>query len=85
MIEAMALGRTVIVSTAGGNSEIIENGINGFIGDATEKDFERSMDEAWENRDKWDEIGKTACLHIENNFPASPERVFANSINQFLI
>jgi glycosyltransferase involved in cell wall biosynthesis len=81
MIEAMSLGRTVIVSNAGGNAEIINNGINGFIGDATEKDFESAMDKAWEMREEWPEIGKKAYLHIKNHLPASPETEFATSIN----
>lgn len=84
MIEAMSLGRTVIVSTAGGNSEIINHKINGFIGEATEDGFEKIMDDAWEMRDKWHEIGKTACSHIKNHFPDSPEIEFANSINNLL-
>jgi glycosyltransferase involved in cell wall biosynthesis len=84
MIEAMSLGRTVIVSTAGGNPEIIDHKINGFIGEATEDDFEKVMDEAWEMRDKWHEIGKKAYSHIQNHFPTSPETEFANSINKLL-
>ncbi|MNK02962.1 N,N'-diacetylbacillosaminyl-diphospho-undecaprenol alpha-1,3-N-acetylgalactosaminyltransferase [compost metagenome] len=84
MIEAMSLGRTVIVTNAGGNSEIISNGINGFIGDATEKDFESAMDNAWEMRAEWPEVGNRAYLHIKNHLPASPEAEFATSINNLL-
>lgn len=84
MIEAMSLGRTVIVSNAGGNSEIISHGINGFIGEATEKDFETAMDNAWEMRKEWPKIGEMAYLHIKNHLPASPELEFATSINSLL-
>jgi glycosyltransferase involved in cell wall biosynthesis len=85
MLEAMSLGRTVIVSNAGGNSEIIRNGINGFIGDATEKDFERAMEDAWEMRERWHEIGTYASSYIKEHLPASPETAFAKSINNLLI
>ncbi len=85
MIEAMSLGRTVIVSNAGGNSEVIVHGVNGFIGEATEKDFERLMDEAWEMRDQWHKIGEAAYSHIKNNLPVSPEMGFANNINNLLV
>lgn len=84
MLEAMSLGRTVIVSTAGGNAEVIHDGINGFIGEATETAFESAMERAWEMRDKWHEIGKTASLYIKEHLPQSPEREFANSINNLL-
>nr|WP_162988988.1 glycosyltransferase family 4 protein [Pedobacter schmidteae] len=84
MIEAMSLGRTVIVTNAGGNAEIITDGINGFIGDATEKDFEDTMDRAWEKKDQWHKIGNEACLHIKNHLPLSPETDFAISLNKLL-
>ncbi|MDR6782473.1 glycosyltransferase involved in cell wall biosynthesis [Pedobacter africanus] len=84
MIEAMALGRTVIVSKAGGNTAIISDGINGFIADATETDFEKAMERAWEMRDKWPEIGLQASLYIKDHLPLSPETAFANHINQLL-
>lgn len=84
MVEAMSLGRTVIVSNAGGNAEVIQDGINGFIGEATAADFERAMDRAWEMRDKWHEIGTAACAYIKNHWPQSPETEFAESINKLL-
>jgi glycosyltransferase involved in cell wall biosynthesis len=84
VLEAMSLGRTVIVSNAGGNHEIITDSINGFIGDATERDFEDAMERAWEMREKWHEIGQKACLYIKEHLPASPEKEFAHSINDLL-
>ncbi|HWW42407.1 glycosyltransferase family 4 protein [Pedobacter sp.] len=82
MIEAMAAGRTVIVSNAGGNAEIIRDGWNGFISESTETSFELAMDRAWEMRDQWNDIGKQASLYIAENFPVSPETDFANDLTQ---
>ncbi|WP_316836951.1 glycosyltransferase family 4 protein [Pedobacter nutrimenti] len=84
MIEAMAAGRTVIVSNAGGNAEIIRDGWNGFISESTETSFELAMDRAWEMRDQWNDIGKKASLYIAENFPVSPETDFANDLTQLL-
>lgn len=84
MIEAMSVGRTVIVSNAGGNADVIDDGLNGFIGEATEKDFELAMERAWELRDQWPEIGKAASLYITNHLPISPETDFANHLNYLL-
>lgn len=84
LLEAMSLGRTAIVSNAGGNHEIITDGVNGFIGDPTESDFEKAMERAWEMREKWHEIGEKACAYVKKNLPVSPEKEFANSIHNLL-
>lgn len=84
MIEAMSVGRTVIVSNAGGNGDIINDGVNGFIAEATEKDFEEAMERAWQLRQQWPEIGTAASLYITNHLPISPETDFANHLNYLL-
>jgi glycosyltransferase involved in cell wall biosynthesis len=80
VIEAMALGRVVIATNAGGTNEIIEEGITGFLGDATENDFERAMETAWENRNSWESIGEHAASHIAETIPQHPETEFAKFI-----
>lgn len=80
VLEAMAAGRTVIVSTAGGHEDLIQDGVNGFIGDATEKDFTRALERAWELRGQWEAIGERAHEFIIRKLPDSPERDFADSI-----
>lgn len=84
MIEAMSVGRTVLVSNAGGNGEVIEDGLNGFIGEATEKDFEQLMDRAWEQRDKWETIGKKASEYVAHNVPSNPEKDFSMYLQELL-
>jgi glycosyltransferase involved in cell wall biosynthesis len=80
LLEAMACGRTTIVSMAGGNSEVITDGVNGFIGHANEDDFDQAMERAWDARDKWDMIGKQAYTFIEENVPLQPEKQFTDSL-----
>lgn len=84
MIEAMSLGRAVIVTKAGGNNEIINDGVNGFIGNATEEDFGEAMERAWLMKDKWESIGISASEYIKYHFPKSPEKNFADYINNLL-
>lgn len=79
-LEAMAVGRPVIVSTAGGHAEIIQHGKNGFIADATVKDFAKAMEDAWENRNSWELIGKNANAFVKEKVPALPERIFSDLI-----
>ncbi len=80
LLEAMSAGRTVIVTDAGGNGEIVEEGITGFIGEAQPESFSNTMERAWANRKEWEEMGKKASGYIKNNVPLSPEKEFANQL-----
>lgn len=80
MVEAMAAGRPVIISDAGGNTELVEEGITGFIGSAHEKSFEEAMERAWDRRHEWGEIGKKAAQFIEKNVPQFPEKIFSEQV-----
>lgn len=84
LIEAMAAGRPVIVTEAGGSAEIVTEGITGFMGQATEKSFEAALQKAWDNRHDWETIGKNAATKIIQDIPDCPERIFANQINELL-
>ena len=80
LLEAMACGRPAIVSVAGGNREVITDGVNGFIGHANEDDFDLAMERAWNARSEWEVMGKRAYTFIEENIPLHPEKKFAESI-----
>lgn len=84
VIEAMSLGRMVIAANAGGNAEIINNGITGFIAEPNEIDFDKAMELAWSKRTEWESIGLAASRHIAEQIPPSPERQFANLLNDIL-
>ena len=68
VLEAMAIGRPVIVSNAGGNSEIVEDGFSGFIGEANTKDFELAMERAWDRKEDWQTIGNNASRFITDDY-----------------
>jgi len=80
VIEAMALGRVVIGTNAGGTNEIVKEGVTGFLGDASEKDFSEAMEIAWKRRNDWELMGKHASSHIATTIPCHPETEFANVI-----
>jgi glycosyltransferase involved in cell wall biosynthesis len=82
IMEAMAAGRPVIVTNAGGNAERVEEGVTGYIGEANETSFEETMERAWQQRNCWETIGKQAAAHIVKSLPASPENEFANLIKE---
>jgi len=80
MVEAMSAGRPVIISNAGGNTELVEEGVTGFIGYPNEQSFDEAMERAWQAKDQWEEIGKNAAQYVAANVPASPEKEFAELV-----
>lgn len=84
MMEAMAAGRPVIVSNAGGNAEFIEDGLTGFVGEANRYSFDDAMERAWRNRNHWETIGRNASYFIKKNVPECPEKDFADLLKIYL-
>ena len=80
VIEAMSAGRTVIATRAGGTQELVKNEVTGFIGDATENSFEKTLENAWSNRMRWNTMGLEASHYIKKNISATPELDFAKKI-----
>ncbi len=84
LVEAMAAGRPVIVTNAGGNAELVQEGITGFIGQINETSFDDAMERAWNNRNNWESIGKRAAAFIQEKIPKNPENDFANYLNEMI-
>jgi glycosyltransferase involved in cell wall biosynthesis len=84
MVEAMSAGRPVIVTNAGGNAELVQEGVTGFIGEANTNSFDQAMERAWTNRDQWESIGINAAKYISKTIPKSPENDFATLINEII-
>lgn len=80
VIEAMAAGRTVIATYAGGTQELIQDGVTGYIGDATEKGFEYTLEKAWSNRNNWKTMGLAASKFIKKEIKPNPEIDFAQQV-----
>ncbi|HYC30146.1 MAG TPA: glycosyltransferase family 4 protein [Chitinophagaceae bacterium] len=84
VLEAMAAGRTVISTKAGGTPEIVKDGETGFIGDATLDAFEAVLERAWNNRHEWEQMGRDALAHISQQILQSPEEDLANTLTELL-
>lgn len=84
VLEAMAAGRTVIVTKAGGNEEVVQDGNTGFIGEATLSSFDAVMERAWQQRNNWEAMGKKASSHILENIPQFPEIDFSNAVTKLI-
>ena len=73
LIEAMLCGRTAVVTDVGGNREIIEDGIIGFIAEgATPFSFDNALERAWLKQDSWQRMGETAYEKVVGYYGQNP-------------
>lgn len=65
IIEAMLCGRPVVTTDVAGNAEYIDHGVSGFVAsDATTAALRIALEDAWNARQQFQEIGKTAASAI---------------------
>jgi glycosyltransferase involved in cell wall biosynthesis len=81
VVEAMLSNRMVIVTDTGRNRELIDDGESGFIAHAaTVELLDEALERAWQKRDQWEVIGRTAGCHIRERFSADPAGEFAQRL-----
>lgn len=65
LIETSYCGRAAVVTDVGGNADVTEHGYNGFVAEAaTVRSFGKAMEEAWQNRHLWQDMGERARKRI---------------------
>src|SRR5205085_3638783 len=65
VVEAMLSGRVVIVTDVGGNAEVFDDGVSGFLAAApTEASLDEAMECAWQRREEWPQIALRAAAAI---------------------
>ena len=78
VMEAMAIGRPVIVSNVGDMPAWIKHNENGWIVNKTDIDaIDETLEMAWSNKNQWELMGEKAFEVFHNRYPAGP-------VNQFL-
>ena len=85
VVEAMMCGSVPIVTNVGGNREVIEDNVTGFIAQcADEESFDEAMERAWQRRDEWQQIGESAAEKIREIVPENPAEVFAGKLEKIV-
>jgi glycosyltransferase involved in cell wall biosynthesis len=81
MVEAMWCGRPVIATDVGGHSEIIADGVTGFLADApTVTSLDNALERFWARREEARSIGVAAANRIRQLIPFDPVRYFSDKL-----
>lgn len=81
MLEAMSFGRLVISTKVGDAERLIEHGKTGFLIDyPTIEAIDKTLDEAWEARTEWLEMGKLSRVRLYEKMPKDPIVLFIEKL-----
>jgi glycosyltransferase involved in cell wall biosynthesis len=81
LVEAMWCGRPAIVTDSGGNAEIVEEGVTGFVADwPNTKAINDALERAWQRRGAWCEMGMAAAEEIRKRLPDDPVGKFCDNL-----
>lgn len=83
VLEAMAAGRMVITTVAGGSAEWI-NPNCGFITYPIAEFLDETLEKAWQQRDQWQEMGENAFNLFTSQYPKDAIERFVSSIQSTL-
>lgn len=85
LVEAMLCHRMAIVTDVAGHTEVLRDGLHGFVAHApTVPALADAMEQAWQRRSEWREMGLAAGQHIRALVPESPAAVFASTLTELM-
>jgi len=82
LVEAMMCGRPGIVTNVGGNAELIEDRVTGFLAGPVEESLDAALEDAWIRRHELREMGQLASTRIRELISANPAQEFAYRLVQ---
>lgn len=82
LIEAMLCGRTAVVSDVGGNAELIEDEIYGFVSEAPSLfSFEKALERMWQKRESIYKYGLLANESVKLKIDLNSFKTIINTIS----
>ena len=82
VIEAMAIGRPLVVSRIGDMPFWVEEGDNGWVCETDKESIEICLENAWQHRELWGKMGKRSFEIFKKKFPSNPEAKFLEQLNE---
>jgi len=85
LVEAMLCGRPAILTDVGGNSEVVEDGVTGFLArEATARGIGDALERAWQRRDQWKSMGECAGKRIREKIPRDPAGILVRELEEVI-
>ncbi len=83
LAEAMACGRPAVVSDVAGNSELVENNINGFLATSYfPVPFDEALEATWAQKDNWSSMGVKARQKVTDTIDKNPQQTLLTNITK---
>ena len=81
LVEAMLCSRCALVTDVAGHTELVKDGINGFVAKApTVGLLDEALERAWNARNEWRSLGLRARETVTAVIPKDPATVFAKTL-----
>jgi glycosyltransferase involved in cell wall biosynthesis len=81
IVEAMLCSRPVLATDVAGHTEVIEDGVTGFVAAyPTARSLAEALERVWENRHALETIGARAGVAIRARVPRDPLKAFAEKL-----
>lgn len=81
----MLCGRFCIVTDVAGNTELVEDNVNGFVALAPKSEcLDDAMERAWQLKESWREIGQVASISVRKVIPRDPIDQFVSELKLLL-
>jgi glycosyltransferase involved in cell wall biosynthesis len=85
LVEAMICNRMAIVTDVGGNTELIQDGVTGFVAPFPNFDsLDSILEKAWAHREDWRSMGRDSGTLIRKIIPRDPIQEFIESIKSII-
>jgi glycosyltransferase involved in cell wall biosynthesis len=81
VVEAMLSARPVVATDVGGNAEVIEDSVTGFVAESpTTASLARALERCWAERTALEQMGLAGARRIRRLVPPDPVSDFANKL-----
>lgn len=81
----MLCGRPVLATDVAGHSELIIDGVTGFlVGAPTVTSLAQGLERLWDNRANLKKMGSAGAKRIREVVPSNPIRVFSDKVMQLI-
>lgn len=85
VVEAMALSRPCVVSKVGDMPVWVTHEVNGYISNAVnEVAIDAALENAWQQKDKWKNVGENAFKKFQDLYPAPYEEKLINLMEKIV-